>query len=149
MNRKTKNFNKNGFKKPLGIYTGDTMKNIILGLLVVNSVQSFAITNTELFGEYPAKYFCIKVNSVVKKCTMPKLSEINLEISRYKASYEDRMTSLQDFVTQNDSYKDTLERIAGEKERNIGFAIDKVAEWKHVKENGYKNEKGEWVTGLT
>ena len=36
-----------------------------------------------------------------------------------------------------------------EKERNIGFALEKVNEWRNIKENGYKNDKGEWVTGLT
>ncbi|KRX08872.1 hypothetical protein PPERSA_08976 [Pseudocohnilembus persalinus] len=43
----------------------------------------------------------------------------------------------------------TNQKIRRDKERSIQFALEKVQQWKNIKEFGYTNDNGELITGLT
>lgn len=94
--------------------------SIILLSLLSLSAASFAQDDIPLFGEYPAKHLCIKVNYDVATCKVPTLKQIDKEISNYRSTLGEREEMLNDYMRQHDSYKEQLLAIANEKELEIG-----------------------------
>ena len=89
------------------------MNKFILAASLLASASSFANDN-QLFGEYPAKYFCIKKNRKVVKCFMPTVEEMNAEILKYESGVDERKQKLDDFLDQVTPHKNEIIRIANE-----------------------------------
>lgn len=95
------------------------MNKFILAVSLLASASSFANDN-QLFGEYPAKYFCIKKNRKVVKCFMPTVEEMNAEILKYESGVDERKQKLDDFLDQVTPHKNEIIRIANEWSNEIG-----------------------------
>ncbi len=98
------------------------MKSLLIGASLVLSVSSFAGDNEEnrLFGEYPAKYHCIKKNRKIVKCYMPSVQDMSNEIAKYNETIAERHLKLDKFLDQANPYKDKIIEIGDEWYNEIG-----------------------------
>lgn len=96
------------------------MKQTLLVLATLISSQAFAEDNSLLFGEYPAKYHCVKVGHQVKKCYMPTAEELRAEIENYISKHKEREEKLNAYLSQNSDLQETLKKLAAEKQEEIG-----------------------------
>lgn len=96
------------------------MKQTLLVLATLISSQAFAEDNSLLFGEYPAKYHCVKVGHQVKKCYMPTAEELRAEIENYISKHKEREEKLSAYLSQNSDLQEALNKMAAEKQEEIG-----------------------------